>query len=549
MSNAALYMHANAYDTASSRLLGRHSAGESFLRGYLRHADVDRYWFYNAAAGPHAPLEELVARIEAPRRPITWINGPARGALRDVGVLNMPVPDITTEAWQRRSHGAQTYAICGITHTTATAAVMRLLGEMLVAPVEDYDALICTSSAVRTAVEAQLDLVRAYMSEAYGPRVRPEAQRVTIPLGLNAADFAPSPAARKTWRERLDIPDDGVVAVYVGRFNVRGKMNPALMAMALERAAQRTGKTIYWVNSGWAETEADEAHYHEESARLCPSVRYLHVDGRQPDVRFSIWSAADLFISFSDNIQETFGLTPIEAMAAGLPGVVSDWNGYKDTVRHEVDGFRVPTLAPRPGLGVDLAYWFANNWLSYDNYVGGTGQYVAVDLDEAEAALVALIENPDLRRRMGEAAMARARETFDWAAIIPQYQALWAEQDARRRAAPPTPGAPNPMRPDPYLLFAGYPTRWLSRADEVTLVPGVTWESASARLAGPLAIYARVNRPTDAEVQQIIAALCETPTQPIATLLEAFPPGRRSYIERGLLWLARHDIIAVRKGT
>jgi len=28
-------------------------------------------------------------------------------------------------------------------------------------------------------------------------------------------------------------------------------------------------------------------------------------------------------------------------MAAGLPCVVTDWDGYKDTVRHGEDGFRV----------------------------------------------------------------------------------------------------------------------------------------------------------------------------------------------------------------
>ena len=42
-------------------------------------------------------------------------------------------------------------------------------------------------------------------------------------------------------------------------------------------------------------------------------------------------------------MQETFGLTPLEAMAAGLPCVVSDWNGYRDTVRLFLEG--VPTNA------------------------------------------------------------------------------------------------------------------------------------------------------------------------------------------------------------
>ena len=31
-----------------------------------------------------------------------------------------------------------------------------------------------------------------------------------------------------------------------------------------------------------------------------------------------------MFVSLSDNIQETFGLTPIEGMASGLPLIVSD---------------------------------------------------------------------------------------------------------------------------------------------------------------------------------------------------------------------------------
>ena len=66
------------------------------------------------------------------------------------------------------------------------------------------------------------------------------------------------------------------------------------------------------------------------------------VDGRPADTRFSIWSVADIFISFSDNIQETFGLTPVEAMAAGLPSVVTDWDGYRDTVRHGIDQHFVP---------------------------------------------------------------------------------------------------------------------------------------------------------------------------------------------------------------
>ena len=68
-----------------------------------------------------------------------------------------------------------------------------------------------------------------------------------------------------------------------------------------------------------------------------------------------VGSVRDIFCSLSDNIQETFGITPIEAMSAGLPVVVSDWDGYRDTVRDGIDGFRVPTQMPPPGYGDELA--------------------------------------------------------------------------------------------------------------------------------------------------------------------------------------------------
>jgi hypothetical protein len=146
---------------------------------------------------------------------------------------------------------------------------------------------------------------------------------------------------------------------------------------------------------------------------------------------------------------------------------------------------------------------------------------------------------------MGLAAARRAREVFDWAAIIPQYQALWAEQDARRRAAAPdATSRANPYRPDPYTLFAGYPSRHLQPADVVVLRPGVDWASAKARLDGPLAVYSRFNRPNAAELEAVVGRLASGPAR-VSELLTLVSKGRRNYMERGLIWLARHDVVAI----
>jgi len=550
MTNAAIYMHPNGFDTTTGRILGRHSAGESFLRGFLRHADVERFYFWNAGAATIAELQALVARIQPTHRPKTWITTLNRPGLATPGVLHLPGPNLGEEAWARRMHGAHSYSITGVTHTTATARVMDMLSHFAVAPLTDYDALICTSSAVRDSVETQLAGIREYMAEAYGgPRRAPEVQRATIPLGVNTEEFATSPEQRKAWRERLDIPEEAVVALYVGRFNHREKMNPALMALALEKAAQATGRPIYWVNSGWAETEAEAALYHDGARALCPSVHYREVDGRPPDVRFSIWSVGDFFISLSDNIQETFGLTPLEAMAAGLPCVVTDWDGYRDTVVHGEHGFRIPTVAPRPGDGADLAYWYANGWLPYVNYVGAASQFVAIDFAESTAALSALVTNAEFRRKLGRQAQAHVRATFDWSQIVPQYQALWGELDARRRSrAPDAVSAPgvNPYRPDPFRLFGGYPSRHLGDDWRLALAPGTTPADARALLSAPLTSYSAFNRPGLDEVEQLVAWLAERPHATVSDAVEIFPAGRRGQVRRGLLWIARYGAIILK---
>ena len=47
--NAAIYFARDAFDTSRPRLMGRHAAGEGFLRGFVRHGGVDRLYCYTGS--------------------------------------------------------------------------------------------------------------------------------------------------------------------------------------------------------------------------------------------------------------------------------------------------------------------------------------------------------------------------------------------------------------------------------------------------------------------------------------------------------------------
>ncbi len=551
MADVAIYLNPEAFDTKGPALMGRQSAGESFLRGYLRYSRAERFRFWNVANRDTDALAAMLAELAPVERPVDWIARNDRNGLARAGNVHLPQPNIARESWQRNMVGLRRrYGVTGITHTTASMDIMDSIADLITAPIDPWDTLICTSSAVRASVEIELEAVRVDLETRLGADRLPNPAIAMIPLAINTEDFTTTPEHRKAWREKLDIPDDAIVVLYMGRFNAAVKMNPLPMAIALERAARATKKPIYWVQTGWATSPAGDETYHRECQALCPSVHYRSVDGRPADVRFSIWSVADIFLSLSDNIQETFGLTPLEAMAAGLPCVVSDWDGYKDTLRNGVDGFRIPTYTPPAGAARDIAYRHASAWITYDMYVGGASQMTAVSVGDAAAALIDLIEHPERRRAMGASAQSQARTRFDWSAVIPQYEDLWDSMSAQRRAAAPSPTpvrnvAPNPRRLDPFHLFGGYATEWLSSSTMLTLSPGRGLADLDEIRKASLATYASFAPPTRDEALAIIARLEQTPQLMVGALLEDVPAGRRPFVERGLLWMVKYDLLTL----
>jgi starch synthase len=540
----AIRFTADAFKTARQDLMGLPVANQGFLQGLIKYGSLEALHGYTLQQARFGAAFEQLARDLGATMPVRAIEGYRLDQLMEVGGLALGDPNVAAFARQRSFVGPRAYALTGLTHTLADFPPMAMVADLATAPVQPWDALVCTARAAATMVDEMLRAEEARLAERLGATRFPRPLLPVIPLGVDAARFAPREEWRATWRERLGIAADEVTALYVGRLSRHGKAHPLPMLAALGRAARTQPHRLHLILAGWWLHPPEEAIWREQAAVLCPEVRLHVLDGREEAVRREIWSAADIFTLLVDNIQETFGQAPVEAMAAGLPVIVTDWAGFRDTVRHGVDGMLVRTTTSPPGEGREASLRYATFNINYGAWLSVTARLTAVDIGAAAEAFQALAADPTLRRRMGAAGQARTRETFDWAAVIPQYQALWREQQAIRLAAPTTEvPVPDPRYMDPTQAFAAWPSStfdpsWRLRQDPMAATTDLR---SLVRFTAP-------SLPGELEEAGIAELLSELQRRGEATareLIEVLEPAQRRARRRALLWLMRVGLAMV----
>ena len=544
---AAIYFHPEAYTTSGPKLMGRNAAGESFFRGFASHSSASSFWA-QVQKPEHARHFAAAVASFGRTEPVRAVDKNSLGALAQAGVVYYPGPGIGEHALHRAAYGHGAWSLCGITHTTSSAGAMDALADLITSPVQPWDAVICTSTAVKDNVTRLLQAHVDYLKDRLGITKMVLPQLPVIPLGTHTADFAYTTDQKAAARAALGVSADTLVVLFMGRLSFHAKAHPLAMYQALEAAATVSGKSVVLVECGWHANNFIQKAYAEAARLACPSVRVVTLDGRKAEDRQTAWAGADVFCSLSDNIQETFGIVPIEAMAAGIPVVVSDWDGYKDTVRDGVDGYRIPTLMPQGGLGGDLSLRHAIDVDTYDMYCGHTCSLVAVDVKATADAFEKLFKSPELRKQMGEAGRTRAKDVYDWKHIIGHYEALWAQLNETRlaQAKDLKPLAqPWPARMDPFHAFASYPTKTLTPQNPLVLVdPNPETSIARTLSYRQLAMidFAKIVLPTEVEIRSVL-----TSTGAVAAIdwVKNIPETRRPFVFRSLAWLLKLGVIRV----
>jgi len=464
----SLYYEKDGFNIKGDRLMGRQAAGWSFFKAIIESQRYKKLGvFIKNDDQKDLLLKDVESLLTKENNTIDISSIPFMEPYlsEPFGGIQLPGPDLIDFSNLRSFFGHEKYSLSGITHTTASHSVMSSISSILTEPIMPWDSLICTSKSVLNTVNKILEAKSEFLNIKLNSSSTILPKFPIIPLGINCEDFNFTEQYRKSSRKELLINDDDIVIAYVGRLSFHAKSHHVPMYLALENLSKKLKKNqkIHLIQTGWFANDFIENSFKDETDIICPSVNCIFQDGRNQDLKFKTLASADIFMSLSDNIQETFGLTPLEAMASSIPVIVSDWNGYRSTVRDGEDGFLIPSYSLGNGFGEELMFQYTSGYINYDNYIGNIVHKVAVDIKICIDKLTELIENPDLRNNLGKNGKKRANDFFSWNVILNHYEDLYSELDDIRVKEFSTyrdisvKSLPSDKL-DPFYLFDDYPT-------------------------------------------------------------------------------------------
>lgn len=197
-----------------------------------------------------------------------------------------------------------------------------------------------------------------------------------IPNGVDTSRFKPkSPGAGQESNQYTRF-------LYVGRFDIR-KQIPLLIDAFKRTYDRRNGCTLVLVGRGITRpySQIKAGKLRGKAIKFAGSVSAQDLP--------EYYQNSDIFCCISSG-SESFGIVLLEAMSSGLPLICSDLDGYKEIVEDGVQGIIVPH-----------------------------GK-----VEEVTKAMLKLVDNPDLRKKMGEKGRARALE-YDWRKIAERTVKLY----------------------------------------------------------------------------------------------------------------------------
>lgn len=150
-------------------------------------------------------------------------------------------------------------------------------------------------------------------------------------IGIDTEKFKSASPDRNTMRTGIGIRDDDIMLLSVGELNRNKNHKDVIMALGkIRESGCGISSRLHYCIAGIGGLR-DELAVLAEKMGVC-----LHLLGFRNDIA-DIMSVADIFIHPSK--REGLPVALMEAMAAGLPAVVTDIRGNTDLIRNGMEGY------------------------------------------------------------------------------------------------------------------------------------------------------------------------------------------------------------------
>lgn len=443
---SSLLLPIDAFDTSAHQVMGRRVAGSSFAQGLAASLKPgDQLSVFTGSREALPALQALLQPVLTPGAQVQLQTDLDPALIAKSGCLHLPDPGLHHWCWLRADCAASRFSLTGVTHTLCSHRVMQGLEQLVTAPLEPWDALVCTSRSALHVVQKAMACMHERLERRFQQTLpTPQGPQLPqIPLGIDPEPFhwrgrfASRQEQRLQARQQLGLSPSARVVLFLGRLSFHSKAHPMPLYSALERL--NADHELVLLECGHIFNASIAAAYDQLGQRF-PRLTLRRLGGltaaSEEEKKLAL-AAADLFCSPADNLQETFGLSVLEAMASSLPVIASDWNGYRDLVLHGRTGLLVPCrdlLQVQPGPDA-LDRRFSLGLQDYDSTVGLRSLGVVLDHAALERALGDLLAAPELCAAMGEAGRERIERVFSWGVVSEQYRELWSELGERRASA------------------------------------------------------------------------------------------------------------------
>jgi glycosyltransferase involved in cell wall biosynthesis len=361
----------------------------------------------------------------------------------------------------RNNLAPRPFPVTGVIHSlNAKQASFHAL-KVCTAPVLPFDSIICTSNCGKKALRKLFEATEnnfSKMAVKYGGKMN------VIPLGID--DIYRTIPGRSQSRRTLGIDEDCFVILSLGRLATGEKMDFLPFLAAVKRFIEKNkGEKILLIIAGAA--DGDEQRFIRNiinEKRLGDTTRlFLNFEN---DKKPLLYSAADIYTAPIDNLQETFGISVIEAMAHECAVVVSDFNGYREIVDNDINGIKIPTF------WADATNDFEEicEIMNFPTYQLILSQSIAVDIDKLVNAFQQLLDSPQKRIALAKAAREKVKQNYFWSDIINQYNALWQQlSEHAENYSVKFEKVKNPWEIDYWSIFSHYPSEIVSEDSTISL--------------------------------------------------------------------------------